>query len=423
MHVTKNMKKIANYFGKHHFLFIACLALVSIFILFLRRPDILLTPQFWAEDGKYWFGEAYRHGPLRSLLFTYAGSPQLMMRIIGSTSLWLPFAFVPVLFTCIAILVQIIPLLLIHSRRYRPIFSSTQVRWAISIVYLFMPNSIEVHANLTNVGWHLTLVSFLILIGPATKQRIWKVFDISFLVVGILTGPFSLLLLLPATLVLRKFRGSQNIRNTVIVSCGAFIQIMVLVAKGASERQTTMSSIGASASVFVQILGKRIFGVSLLGNQIALKHINKYLVILFFVTGALAMLYTFKKAGFYLRLFVGFCWLVLIATLISPAMGGSWLVQLQAVNDRYWFLPTLAFLISLVWLTNAKNVHIAFKYLAVLALASSVLIAVPASFRYSPLPDKNFRSGAKEFNQLKSGENICIEVNPDNGWLTCLTKK
>src|SRR5438874_1851777 len=35
---------------------------VAFFVIFLRRPDAILNAQFYAEDGKYWFAEAYNLG-------------------------------------------------------------------------------------------------------------------------------------------------------------------------------------------------------------------------------------------------------------------------------------------------------------------------------------------------------------------------
>ena len=31
-------------------------------LLAARNPDVLLHPEFWAEDGWVWFPDAYQHG-------------------------------------------------------------------------------------------------------------------------------------------------------------------------------------------------------------------------------------------------------------------------------------------------------------------------------------------------------------------------
>jgi hypothetical protein len=36
--------------------------LVAFGVLVLRRPDAIFNAQFYAEDGKYWYADAYNHG-------------------------------------------------------------------------------------------------------------------------------------------------------------------------------------------------------------------------------------------------------------------------------------------------------------------------------------------------------------------------
>jgi hypothetical protein len=42
-------------------------------IVIMRRPDAVLSPQFWAEDGKIWFANAHNLGALHSLVLPQNG--------------------------------------------------------------------------------------------------------------------------------------------------------------------------------------------------------------------------------------------------------------------------------------------------------------------------------------------------------------
>jgi len=44
----------------------------AVFVTISRRPDAVLNAQFFAEDGTYWYHDAYQFG-FRSLLMPQAG--------------------------------------------------------------------------------------------------------------------------------------------------------------------------------------------------------------------------------------------------------------------------------------------------------------------------------------------------------------
>ena len=67
---------------------LACIALVTA-ILYWRRPDAFYNPQLWAEDGSFFFTEAF----LRGLALTgrpYAGYHHLMAQIVAYLGTLLP---------------------------------------------------------------------------------------------------------------------------------------------------------------------------------------------------------------------------------------------------------------------------------------------------------------------------------------------
>src|SRR5882672_7008724 len=124
--------------------FLFCLAVVV-----SRRPDALFHAQFWAEDGKIWYADAFNLGLIQPFPQPAAGYFHSFPRIAALVGLLLPIAVVPLLFNCIAIVFQIIPVQFLLSSRCCE-WGSVNARALFAFLYLGLPNSQEMHANITN---------------------------------------------------------------------------------------------------------------------------------------------------------------------------------------------------------------------------------------------------------------------------------
>src|SRR5690349_287591 len=90
---------------------VAALAVVS------RRPDALLNPQFFAEDGNIWFADAYNQGWLRALAMTHTGYFQTLPRLGAALALAVPLQHAPLVMNLIGLLLQVAPAIFLLSRR------------------------------------------------------------------------------------------------------------------------------------------------------------------------------------------------------------------------------------------------------------------------------------------------------------------
>src|SRR5687767_7654590 len=61
-------------------------------LLIARRPDAVLAAQFWAEDGRYWYAEAYALGPLWAAVTPHDGYFQTVSRSAAALALLVPLA-------------------------------------------------------------------------------------------------------------------------------------------------------------------------------------------------------------------------------------------------------------------------------------------------------------------------------------------
>src|SRR5438067_5996611 len=141
---------------------------IAFFIVCSRRPDAVLNPQFYAEDGAFFFRDAYQFG-LHSLLLPYSGYFQTVVRVIALIARLFPFAWAPLVMNLTAVTIQVLPLNVFLSSRFSKI--AFPIRMLAGFIYLGIPNSFEIDANVTNAHWHLALLGCLILLASPSSDR------------------------------------------------------------------------------------------------------------------------------------------------------------------------------------------------------------------------------------------------------------
>lgn len=146
---------------------------IAFAIVVSRRPDALFNPQFWAEDGKNWYAQAYNLGILPSLFLPHTGYLQTISRLTASLAQFFPLAFAPLIFNLVAIAIQILPVNLVISSRFAALIPTLKSRLLLGFVYLALPNSYEINANITNAQWHLALLACMVVLAAPSRLLIW----------------------------------------------------------------------------------------------------------------------------------------------------------------------------------------------------------------------------------------------------------
>jgi hypothetical protein len=154
-------------------------------LLALRKPDALLTPQFWAEDGSVFLIEADQLG-LAAFLTPYMGYLHTIPRLVAWLSArLLDPAWWPALYngTAFAIWLAVI------ARMFSPRLPLPHKPWLALLVFVG-PQTGEILFNLTNVQWiaAFVLVQQAIIARPLTRAQ--RLGDLALLAVIGLTGPF-----------------------------------------------------------------------------------------------------------------------------------------------------------------------------------------------------------------------------------------
>jgi len=409
-------------------------------VLILRRPDAVFHAQFWAEDGYVWYAQAYNIGALRALRVLYAGYLQILPRLAVTAALWVPLARAPLVLNLIALVIQALPAWFLVSTRMRnagPLW----LRCVLALLYVSVPNSIEIHATITDSQWHMAVLACLILIAEVPRSRAGQAFDVLVLVLCALTGPFCILLLpvgfvqVMAPLLARHSKAPQPMPpaghwhwiQLSVLGAGGFVQGAVLDAAGEGRAHTTL---GASTANFCRIVAGQIV-LPLFQGRNRLDHMANTparvtaLACLATVVAALAVAYALWRGRVALRCFVFFALLVLVASLTFPVPAPTayqWdPLLVPGLGLRYWYIPKLALMATLVWLLGRQRptpIRVAAG-----VLACTMAFGMAKHWEYPALPDFHFAAYARQFEQLPSGASIQIPLNPGGPWVMTLVKK
>ena len=397
----------------------AAVFMSAVLVVISRRPDAVFNPQFWAEDGPWWYAQAYNLGSWKMLLQPYHGYFHTVPRLAGGLAQLVPLVFAPLVLNLIAIFFQILPVNFFLSSRFAPL-ATLQTRLLLGFLYLALPNSFEVNANVSNANWHLALLLCMVIVAEPARSLVWRFFDIFVITLGALTGPFAILLVpLAAAVWGWKRREKWMLVLLLTLTAGALLQVCALLLTGNATRGE--GGLGASPGLLANILASRIFLATLVGRN-NLPYGDSYtpLAVLIAVAGIAVLVYALLRARWELKVFLLFANAVLAAALLNPvAPPPKWLALLTPWSTRYWLLPMLAFVAALVWMAGAECP----KGARLIAAAALVLMSVGIvrDWQYPPFTDLHFGAYARVFSNLPKGSHLTFPLNP--GWSMTLIKK
>jgi len=397
---------------------------IALIILVSRRPDALFQPQFWAEDGTVFYANAYNLGGIRSLFLPLVGYFQTFPRLITAGVQLFPLIWAPLICNLSAMVLQILPVNLIISSRFSPFIPSFAIRLFIAFLYLAKPSSYEIHANITNSQWHLALLACLVLAAMPSQFLVWKVFDVAVIILSGISGPFSIMLF-PLAILCRWLRlGKPKAALILVLGIASLVQgLTILLTVGTSRPKA--SFIGVIPEAIARVIGGQIFLSPLIGQRgygkllIDFPRYSSWIALLAALIGIYLMLYALLKAPPELRLFIIFSSMISTAALAAPTIT-NWQDLLQPwVGGRYWLIPRLTFVTTLLWLVQRQSLlHL--RRIAILAF-SIMLIGITLDWQYTPFGNFQFEYYVNKFENLSSGSKIRIPINP-HYWYMELTK-
>lgn len=158
-------------------------------ILAARRPDLVHSPQFWAEDGTVFFLQAHTLG-VAALLEPYAGYLHTVLRLVA----WLGTALDPMLAPALYVAATGGLTLYVAARTQSARFPFRPSP-LYALAFVLVPDAYEVLLTLTNLQWVLAGGLLLVLIArePERPAQAWHD-GVAVALLG-LTGPFGIVLL------------------------------------------------------------------------------------------------------------------------------------------------------------------------------------------------------------------------------------
>ena len=358
-------------------------------VLFCRKSDAFLRPQFWAEDGPVYFLSARDEG-IDSWLKPHNGSLYLFQRLVAWAGSWLPVRFAPTYFNY-ASLAAILGVAAYIAR------SRTNIRfsWLCALAVAASPHEGEVFLNLTNVHWVLSLALVFVLISADPKTARGAVLEATMVLVLCLSGPF-ILVLLPFFL-LRAFRNRTGYR--FLLAGIAFFSFCLELRFANPNR--AVGPVNFRDPSWLNLLGDRISGLLFLGNGgVGIPADSVWLV------AVSALLYGILLVAACIRrdkaclVFLGTGCLLILATAYGyrgmPALGGA---------PRYCYVPAVCVVWALIRTLQRSRV------LAPAAALALLCICVSSFFvgRSVPLPNLHW---AKESRGIGGPGPWHVSINP-----------
>lgn len=364
-------------------------------LLWARRPDAFLNPQFWAEDG-YFYDVMLHDGP-GSIFYPYSGYLHLLPRLAAWIALGIRPREVPALFNAIVVLALLAVGCALCSRRT----NLPHKTFMVLGLYL-VPAVDEVFFSLTNVQWILALLLVLMLIRADASS--WTGVSLDCIVAGIvsLTGPFSVVLapLFVGMAFRRRNLAAFALAGTVLI--GASIQLYFIVSTpGEVDHRPFLP--GCILPIFGRRFGIQLFGLGFWRDLVAGTPLTIWGVLcvsFLAVAGGIRGRYRSERA--------------VIATGCAVYMAAAFFRArhdmgfLLVSSERYVFAPKVLFLWLLAafpWQARPGRVFGMLAFLAFLGTA-------PVGFRIRPLVDYHWPEYAPK---IAAGISVRIPINP-TGW-------
>jgi hypothetical protein len=401
------------HFWQHLALFMVAYALVI-----TRKPDAVFHAQFWAEDGRAWFADAYNLGPWHPFFRPETGYFQTLPRIAADLALLVPLSLAPLVLNLIAMAVQVLPVNLLISSRSAE-WGAPWIRALLAFTFLAIPSSPEICANITNEQWILAFCVFLLLVGSPSNSSAGRYVNLSFILLSGLTGPFCIFLLPVSILVALRRSGLWRwVPVFILAGCCAIQAIGLLIVS--PNARTAWGLLGARFDLFVRILAGNVFLGSLMGaNNIAVTPGTHAFIFLAFVafSGVIIAAFALRRAPLPMKLLALYAGLLFSAALSLPSSYApvgttQWEMIARAGAVRYWFLPTLTFIWLLIF--GAFNKGRVLKVVSG-ALLCCLCFGIAIQWRRPAFQDFHYAAEVQRVEAAPAGTTVSIPINPE-GW-------
>ncbi len=161
-------------------------------LLWLKSPDALVNPQFWAEDGPIFFKQQFAQA-WPPLLEPYSGYLHVAPRLVAWAATAISISHAPAFYNLSAILIDALCIALATSA-----FGRYFGHAVVFLSFFIVPSVGDIFGTVTNVQWFMQFVlaaaCFLPVEVDREYSRLWRSLGYSGLLIAAVSGPFSILI-------------------------------------------------------------------------------------------------------------------------------------------------------------------------------------------------------------------------------------
>lgn len=365
-------------------------------LLALRRPDLVLNPQFWAEDGSLFFLQMHEEG-WRALLIPYQGYHHLLPRLISALGAIFDSANAPCVYLASAFVLNLAAVSWVFSPRldlpHRPL---------LALAFVLVPHTGEVFLNITNLQWVLAPGLLLLLLSRDPETPLQWTFDLLVAALLGLTGPFVVLWLPFFAWRVWRRRSRASVCLGLIAALAAGIQISAYL------HSSGMTPAGPLLmESLLRVPGSRIWG-SLFLPKPWTKHVPTFVYTATALIGWGLTLFLVRNppARRDLRLILLFAGGLVLAAAIYKFRFD--LNQLRSAHngDRYFYIPKLLLLWFFIFELGSPET---WRHRLSSLFLSVCLLASVSGYRAKPLVDYHWQNYVAD---IRAGREVAVPINP-----------
>jgi hypothetical protein len=387
--------------------FIAFLAL-----LVSRRPDVLLYPQLYAEDGKVFYAGAFNNGWM-SLFEPFAGYFHAAPRIVALLATAFPLAWGPFITAFAALSIEAGLATFIVSDRLAAQLPSRWLRIAIALVLIGAVNAKEVYGNMANAQWFLAIWMVALLAsskGNKPLEAVWAA-------ICALTGPLSIVVA-----AMTPFFTIKKPLVAIVIVVGALLQVVCLLTHARTSMpmadplrpHVLFMAVGGQIGI-ASIVGTQGYSAVYMARQMPFPRPEA-------ITLALVCLLAvgWINSRAFVRMLIALGVASMVAGLRSPIGINIWeAFAIPGGSERYFFLLGFALVSTIAYLLSRSPSRAAIVVGAVVLLA---LIAI--NWSYPPMPENpEFMNFAQAYKPNGQAQEVQIAPPAPNGGWTMTLKR
>lgn len=394
--------------GRGDRLILAAAALVCLGALFARSSSSLLTPTFYAEDGRDFFAQAYNAG-WPSIIATVNGYFHLYPRLLANLalSMGVPLAAIPGLFVagCLGIYCCLWGAIAVRIPR------SVGVRSLLILATVLVPVGNEIFVNQTNIQWFMPPLAVILWSGDAPGSALGRAMRAMLFVLSLWTGPFAIVLA-PIFLMDAIRAGDWRQRGALlgVASAAALSTLATLVRFGTVERLS--GGVNVSAYGFLQLL-VRTFLYPLF--SLGVDDLSGWPVVVLSVLVLVGLVWLGRAAArggerFAVLSFVSA--MAFFATTIASYWRDPSLLSPYTSASRVFYLPMVFLLWSLISVTRFDRMRVVAWSVAVLWSLVQIPLITWQPLSWERDPATLWPTYAR---RLEAGESLRVPIRPP-GW-------